>query len=94
VSEVYLTSSPRFELWLAQKNDFNKIEKEQVNPLVIPRNEWVEHVLNEAVENDNWKLFKEYLDRLRNPYNACEGEDVFSTFNPKHDLSFKTFCGT
>jgi uncharacterized protein YdiU (UPF0061 family) len=93
VSEVYLTVSPRFELWLAQKKDFNKIEKEKVNPIVIPRNEWVERILAEAVDNDNWELFQSYVDRLKNPYKS-QSEDVFSTFNPKNDLSFKTFCGT
>ena len=93
VSEVYLTTSLRYELWLAQKNDFNKIEKENVNPVVIPRNEWVERVLAEAVENDNWELFNEYQERLQRPYES-QSEDVFSTFNPKNDLSFKTFCGT
>jgi len=94
VREVYLTTSPRFELWLAQKNDFNKIEKENVNPIVIPRNEWVERILAEAVDNDNWKLFNEYQNRLQHPYESSLEEDVFSTFNPKNDLSFKTFCGT
>ena len=93
VSEVYLTSSPHFEMWLAQKNDFNKIEKENVNPIVIPRNEWVERILAEAVDNENWELFQSYLDRLKYPYEPIS-EDVFSTFNPKNDLSFKTFCGT
>jgi uncharacterized protein YdiU (UPF0061 family) len=92
-SEVFLTSSLRFELWLAQKNDFNKIEKKNVNPIVIPRNEWVERILAEAVDNDNWELFQSYMDRLKNPYES-QSEDVFSTFNPKNDLSFKTFCGT
>jgi uncharacterized protein YdiU (UPF0061 family) len=93
VSEVYLTGSPRFELWLAQKNDFNKIEKKNVNPTVIPRNEWVERILAESVDNDNWELFQSYTDRLKNPYES-QSEDLFSTFNPKNDLSFKTFCGT
>jgi uncharacterized protein YdiU (UPF0061 family) len=93
VSEVYLTSSPHFEMWLAQKNVFNKIEKENVNPIVIPRNEWVERILAEAVDNENWELFQSYLDRLKYPYEPIS-EDVFSTFNPKNDLSFKTFCGT
>ena len=93
VSEVYLTTSLRYELWLAQKNDFSKIEIENINPVVIPRNEWVERVLAEAVDNDNWELFQSYIDRLKNPY-ASQSEDVFSTFNPKNDLSFKTFCGT
>ncbi|MFM2316702.1 MAG: hypothetical protein RLZZ155_1034, partial [Bacteroidota bacterium] len=92
-SEVFLTSSLRFELWLAQKNDFNKIEKKNVNPIVIPRNEWVERILAEAVDNDNWELFQSYMDRLKNPYES-QSEDVFSTFNPKNDLSFKTYCGT
>jgi len=93
VREVYLTTSLRYELWLAQKNDFSKIEKENINPVVIPRNEWVERVLAEAVDNDNWALFQSYIDRLNNPYES-KSEDAFSTFNPKNDLSFKTFCGT
>jgi uncharacterized protein YdiU (UPF0061 family) len=94
VSEVHLKNSPRFELWSAQRNDFNKIEKENVNPIVIPRNEWLERVLNEAVESNNWKMFNEYQERLQRPYESQSVEDVFSTFNPKNDLSFKTFCGT
>jgi len=93
VSEVYLTTSLRYELWLSQKSGFNKIEKENVNPVVIPRNEWVERILAEVVDNDNWDLFQSYTDRLKNPYES-QSEDVFSTFNPKNDLSFKTFCGT
>lgn len=94
VGEVYLTNSERFESWVAQKEEFKPIEIAQRNPLVIPRNEWVEHVLNEAVNNDNWVLFNHYLNRLKNPYESIPEEDVFSTFNPKYDLNFKTFCGT
>jgi uncharacterized protein YdiU (UPF0061 family) len=94
VSEVHLSSSSRFEHWLSRKDNFSKVEIGNSNPIVIPRNEWVERVLNEAVENDNWKLFNEYQDRLQHPYASQSGEDVFSTFNPKNDLSFKTFCGT
>jgi uncharacterized protein YdiU (UPF0061 family) len=93
VSEVYLSTSPRFELWLAQKKEFNKTEIDNVNPIVIPRNEWVERILSEAVDNDNWELLQSYIDRLKNPYES-KSEDVFSTFNPENDLSFKTFCGT
>jgi uncharacterized protein YdiU (UPF0061 family) len=94
VNEVYLSASPRFENWLLRKENFPKVEIGNSNPIVIPRNEWVERVLNEAVENDNWKLFNEYQERLQRPYESQSDEDVFSTFNPKTDLSFKTFCGT
>ena len=94
VNEVYLPVSPRFENWLSRKEHFSKVEIGNSNPIVIPRNEWVERVLNEAVENDNWKLFNEYQERLQRPYESQSNEDVFSTFNPKNDLSFKTFCGT
>jgi len=93
VSEVHLSSSLRFENWLSRKDSFLKIEIGNSNPVVIPRNEWVERVLAEAVDNDNWELFQSYIDRLKNPYES-QSDDVFSTFNPKNDLSFKTFCGT
>ncbi len=94
VSDVHLSSSPRFENWLSRKENFTQVEIGNSNPIVIPRNEWVERVLNEAVENNNWKLFNEYQERLQRPYESSSEEDVFSTFNPKDDLSFKTFCGT
>ena len=94
VSEVYLSTSPRFENWLSRKDTFPEVEIGNSNPIVIPRNEWVDRVLNEAIENDNWKLFNEYQERLQRPYESQSVEDVFSTFNPKNDLSFKTFCGT
>jgi hypothetical protein len=73
---------------------YPQVEIGNSNPIVIPRNEWVERVLNEAVENDNWKLFNEYQERLQRPYESSSEEDIFSTFNPENDLSFKTFCGT
>ena len=92
--EVYLSTSTRFENWLSRKEVFPQVEIGNSNPIVIPRNEWVERVLNEAVENNNWKLFNEYQERLQRPYESSSEEDVFSTFNPKNDLSFKTFCGT
>jgi uncharacterized protein YdiU (UPF0061 family) len=94
VPEVNLSSSPRFENWLLRKENFPQIEIGNSNPIVIPRNEWVERVLNEAVENNNWKLFNEFQDRLKRPYESQSVEDVFSTFNPENDLLFKTFCGT
>ena len=94
VPEVHLSSSPRFENWLLRKENFPQIEIGNSNPIVIPRNEWVERVLNEAVENNNWKLFNEFQDRLKRPYESQSVEDVFSTFNPENDLLFKTFCGT
>lgn len=94
VPEVYLSESSRFENWLSRKESFPQVEIGNSNPIVIPRNEWVERVLNEAVENDNWKLFNEYQERMKRPYESSSKEDIFSTFNPKNDLSFKTFCGT
>ncbi len=93
VREVYLSESARFENWLSRKDNFPQVEIGNSNPIVIPRNEWVERILAEAVDNGNWELFQSYIDRLNNPYES-KPEDVFSTFNPKNDLSFKTFCGT
>ena len=94
VSEVHLSTSSRFENWLLRKDGFSKVEIGNSNPHAIPRNEWVEQVLNEVVENDNWKLFNEYQERLQRPYESYQKEDRFLTFNPKNDLNFKTFCGT
>ena len=63
-----------------------------VNPLIIPRNQKIEEVLNDA-NNNNIKPFKEFLEILKNPYLEQKNIKDFqipSTSNEK----YQTFCGT
>lgn len=80
--------------WRAEVNqsedelDVNRMQS--VNPAVIPRNHWVEAVIQAAVHGD-WTLFDEFEHALSQPF----------TFHPKFSLApaveervTATFCGT
>ena len=63
-----------------------------VNPLVIPRNNKVEEVLNEA-NKDNIKPLNKLLDILNRPY--TEHEDLIKYQPPSvSNDKYQTFCGT
>ena len=63
-----------------------------VNPLVIPRNNKVEEVLNEA-NKDNIKPLNKLLDILNRPY--TEHEDLVKYQAPSvSNNKYQTFCGT
>ena len=63
-----------------------------VNPLVIPRNNKVEEVLNEA-NKDNIKPLNKLLDILNRPY--TEHEDLIKyQAPPVSNNKYQTFCGT
>ena len=63
-----------------------------VNPLVIPRNNKVEEVLNEA-NKDNIKPLNKLLDILNRPY--TEHEDLIKYQAPSvSNDKYQTFCGT
>ena len=63
-----------------------------VNPLVIPRNQKIEEVLNDA-NNDNIKPFKEFLEILNNPYLEQKNIKDFQIPSPTNK-KYQTFCGT
>ena len=59
------------------------------NPLVIPRNSYVEEIL-EKCENEDYEELNKFLEALKNPYNFHE---KYSKVPPIND-GYKTFCGT
>jgi len=63
------------------------------NPRIIPRNYWVEKSLEEATMNDNYALFNELLDAIKNQQ-IDSNSLKFTSFPPSHDLEYKTYCGT
>lgn len=63
------------------------------NPKVIPRNHWVEHVLEAAVEG-NMAPFDELLAILSKPYENHSDELQFQQIPEGFDARYQTFCGT
>lgn len=86
-----------FNQWIQNwKNSHNEPDFELMkrsNPKIIPRNHWVEDVLEAAVEG-NLEPFNELLSRLSKPYSDQPEELIFE--NPQKDFeeNYQTFCGT
>lgn len=63
------------------------------NPVVTPRNYFVELALENA-ENDNWEIFHEFLKVLQQPYEFSEKVKNFWFSPPHFDRGYVTFCNT
>ncbi len=64
-----------------------------VNPIVIPRNQWVEEALSAAEDHDDLSVFHRLLDALASPYEARAEMERYREA-PPDDPSYRTFCGT
>ncbi|SHI77291.1 protein adenylyltransferase SelO [Aquimarina spongiae] len=63
------------------------------NPKVIPRNHWVEHVLNTAARGE-MEPFNELLEVLSKPYDDHPEDLQFQQIPEDFDAGYQTFCGT
>jgi serine/tyrosine/threonine adenylyltransferase len=63
------------------------------NPVVIPRNYWVEKALTTAAFDGDFTLFHQLLNALKNPYNY-HADIVEFMKTPTNETGYKTFCGT
>ncbi len=64
-----------------------------LNPKVIPRNHWVENVLEAAVEG-NLTPFSQLMGMLSKPYGTHTDELQFQQIPEGFDARYQTFCGT
>ena len=64
-----------------------------LNPRVIPRNHWVENVLEAAVEG-NLEPFNQLLGTLSKPYDTHPDALQFEQIPEGFDARYQTFCGT
>ena len=64
------------------------------NPAIIPRNHRVEAVLEAAVQRENYKLMKEYLCVLADPYAYSSEQEVYASLPENSSQPYKTYCGT
>jgi uncharacterized protein YdiU (UPF0061 family) len=67
---------------------------QKVNPLLIPRNYYVEEALDEAALGGNYKPFNELLHFLKTPYKRQDGIEHYQHNPENSDLGYQTFCGT
>ena len=98
-----LTNDGAFKNWTIQWHDrlsrqSASMEESQAlmdshNPSVIPRNHFVEEVL-ESASNGDMEPFHDFLNVLSNPY--LEPEDKKYTLGPdaSYENNYRTFCGT
>mgnify|MGYP000944109218 FL=1 len=64
------------------------------NPNIIPRNSLVEEALANASLNNDYDLFNEMLELLKNPFNyEIEYKNKFTSFKKKR-ADYVTYCGT
>lgn len=88
------------ELWLAQLHNQGISRSaahavmQQSNPLVIPRNHHMEHVLSACQEHGDCRAAEEFLTVLRSPFKAIKQTSKFQDQDIEGDQSYRTFCGT
>ena len=64
------------------------------NPAIIPRNFFVEKVLEDADKYDNMESLHDFLQALRDPYSYTAKQELYSNLDNNHDKGYQTYCGT
>ena len=64
------------------------------NPLVIPRNHWVEKVLDSVAFTGDLSSFNAFLQVLQSPYVSTKNIENYQTPPENGDGFYATFCGT
>ena len=65
----------------------------EVNPLIIPRNHFVEEALNYATEKNDLSKVRELLKVLQNPYGDIATNSAYQS-PPFSEENYMTYCGT
>jgi len=64
------------------------------NPLVIPRNHWVEKVLDSVALTGDLTSFNAFLKVLQTPYQPITGIEIYQAPPENGDGFYATYCGT
>ena len=65
----------------------------QANPILIPRNHRIEHVI-QAAYNQNYMPFHTLMEALEKPYEDRAAFSAFERAPLSHEVVHETFCGT
>jgi serine/tyrosine/threonine adenylyltransferase len=87
--------------YLRLGNDDKKLTATQIalmqktNPVVIPRNYWVEEVLQDYTIKNNINSFNSFLNVLQNPYERKQTIEAYQQLPlPDFENQYQTFCNT
>jgi uncharacterized protein YdiU (UPF0061 family) len=89
-----------FDLWSIRINNSDQTDVEietamrRYNPVVIPRNHHVEHVLRECELQNSGEPAEHFLQVLRTPYQETEKTVSYQDLPEDGDKNYRTFCGT
>lgn len=91
-----------FDPWLARwhqrcRQETHPDRQQQMlntNPVKIPRNHLVEHVLAQAILNNDLAPFHDFMNVLENPFQLGENELQYATPPRQDQVVGQTFCGT
>jgi uncharacterized protein YdiU (UPF0061 family) len=88
-----------YEKWEKRITDSQSKEEaislmKKSNPVVIPRNYWVEKVLKDIVEENDFKSLEKFLREITTPYNLSEGKKEWMELPLSSGEGYQTFCGT
>jgi uncharacterized protein YdiU (UPF0061 family) len=89
-----------FDLWQKRLSKQQAVTQKvqelmrQHNPVVIPRNHYVEEVIQACEQTDNALLAEEFLQVLRTPYEEIAQTSDYQDPPSDGDKDYKTFCGT
>ncbi|MFN3301004.1 MAG: protein adenylyltransferase SelO [Sediminibacterium sp.] len=75
---------------LSQAKELMQIQ----NPLVIPRNHWVEKVLDSVAFNGDLTSFNAFLKVLQTPYEIMPSIEIYQAPPDNGDGFYATYCGT
>ena len=67
---------------------------QQANPIYIPRNWHVEQALKKAATNNDFSLFDDMLEVLKNPYTQQDAFEKYASTPYPSTSAYQTFCGT
>ena len=100
-NEIY--NEKKFMLWKKKWEDRIKLNNvsqnislkimREVNPLIIPRNHFVEEALNYAAEKNDLSKVRELLKVLQNPYDDIATNSAYQS-PPFSEKNYMTYCGT
>jgi len=103
VDGIKLFSEPAFHSWnnrwqarlcrqAKSKDELYTLMKRH-NPVIIPRNQWVEEALV-AAENGNLSLTNNLLSACINPYEYRPEQEEYANLLTSTSCCYQTFCGT
>ena len=91
--------TPWHNKWLARIGNKRETKTEatlvmqKVNPVIVPRNQFVEEALQLA-ENGDLSAFNMLLEALKTPYTFTHEKQPYLKPDISFDESYQTFCGT